>query len=147
MRLLFKKEDFMKPGVINIRTSPKSCQGCRTCEAVCSVSHYDAVNPNASGIHIKEGSVLGNFKIIVCLQCYEMYCAKACPNNNITRNSFSGAVEIGDKCVGCGACAQACEINAINLVDMGEGKKAIKCDLCGGLPACTSVCPRNCLAW
>jgi len=137
----------MKPGVINIRATNRSCQGCRTCEAVCSVSHYDAVNPNATGIRVKEETEPGKFRITVCLQCHEMYCANACPRKNISRNSFSGAVEVGDDCVGCGACAGACEIGAISLADMGEGKKAVKCDLCGGLPECPAACPRNCLAW
>ena len=137
----------MKPGVINVRTSPNSCQGCRTCEAVCSVRHYDSVNPKATGIRVTEEEKFGKFKITVCLQCHEMYCAKACPVKAISRNSFSGAVVVGEECVGCGTCAAACEINAISIVDMGEGKKAVKCDLCGGVPECAAVCPRNCLAW
>ena len=136
----------MKPGVIHVRPTARHCQGCRTCEAVCSVRHYDKVNPQATGIRVKEETI-GKFKITVCLQCNGMYCAKACPNNNILRSSFSGAVYVDDNCVGCGSCAEACEINAITMVDMGQGVKAVKCDLCGGLPQCQSVCPRNCLAW
>ena len=41
-----------------------------------------------------------------------------------------------DLCTGCGACEEACPYHGIFLTD----GVALKCDLCGGEPACVSVC-------
>ena len=137
----------MKPGVIKLKVNKEVCQGCRTCEAVCSLVHTDAVSPQTRGIQITELNQLGKFKINVCQQCFDMECAAACPVNAITRNAYSGAVEIGEGCTGCGECAKACPINAIVMTDFGGEIKPFKCDLCGGLPECVSACPRQALSW
>lgn len=137
----------MKPGVVKVLTNPKSCQGCRACEAICSMQHFGIVNPNAAGIKIKELEELGKFSQIVCQQCIDMPCADACPDKAIKRNTYSGAVVIEDNCNACGKCADACPIHAIAIVELGEDKKAVKCDLCGGLPQCISMCPRQVLGW
>lgn len=137
----------MKPGVIKIITNKEVCQGCRTCEAVCSMVHTEAVSPQVRGIQIKELNELGNFKLTVCQQCSDMLCAEACSVGCITRNSYSGAVEIVDGCMGCGACVDACPIHAIVMANLCGKIKAFKCDLCGGLPECVPACPRQALSW
>lgn len=137
----------MKPGVIKLKVNKEVCQGCRTCEAVCSLVHTDAVSPQTRGIQITELNQLGKFKITVCQQCLDMECAAACPVNAIARNAYSGAVEIGNSCTGCGECAIACPFNAIVMTDFGGDIKPFKCDLCGGLPECVSACPRQALSW
>ncbi len=137
----------MKPGVIKVKVNPDLCQGCRACESICSVFHLGVVNPAATGIKIEEKEKLGHFKQTVCQQCIDMVCAEACPVNAISRDSFTGAVVIGDNCIGCGKCAEACPIDAINMIEV-EGKNlAFKCDLCGGVPECVKICPRNALGW
>lgn len=138
----------MKPGVIKVRTNAEVCQGCRSCEAICSLVHTEAVCPSSIGIKIAEQQKLGVFKIIVCQQCFDMPCADACPSEAIARNAYSGAVEISaDKCIGCGSCAAACPYQAISLSEVSGETKAYKCDLCGGLPECVSACPRQALSW
>ncbi|MEL7649943.1 MAG: 4Fe-4S dicluster domain-containing protein [Sedimentibacter sp.] len=137
----------MKPGVIKIRTNKDVCQGCRSCEAVCSLVHTDAVSPVTVGIRIAEQNQLGKFKITVCQQCFDMPCAEACPVSIIARNAYSGAVEIGEGCTGCGACASACPFGAIMMADLEGDVKPYKCDLCGGLPQCVPACPRQALSW
>lgn len=136
----------MKPGVIKVRVNPDLCQGCRACESVCSVFHLGVVNPAATGIKIEEEK-LGHFNQNVCQQCLDMVCAEACPVNAISRDSFTGAVVIGDNCIGCGKCAKACPIDAINIIKVNNKKLAFKCDLCGGVPECVKICPRNALGW
>lgn len=134
----------MKPGRIKIQVNPRTCQGCRVCESVCSLSHHGIVNPKGTGIKINERQTLGSFNQIVCQQCMDMPCAAACPENIITRDRYSGAVTIGEGCTGCGACKEACEIDAIHLMN---NETAVKCDLCGGLPRCVEACPRQALSW
>lgn len=137
----------MKPGVVKILANPKACQGCRACEAVCSLQHFGQVNPNATGIKINELNELGKFKQVICQQCIDMQCADVCPEKAITRDSYTGAVIIGESCSGCGACADACPIGAINIAEINGNRKAVKCDLCGGVPQCVAICPRQSLGW
>ncbi len=48
------------------------------------------------------------------------------------------AYKIGDNCVNCGACAQACPMNAIKA---GETKHEIDPAVCIECGACAGVCP------
>lgn len=137
----------MKPGVIKLRTNPDVCQGCRSCEAICSLVHTEAVCPSSTGISIRERESLGSFEIFVCQQCFDIPCAEVCPAQAIVRNGYSGAVEINENCTGCGNCVNACPFNAIRLAACGGETKAYKCDLCGGLPECVGACPRQALSW
>ncbi|MBE6538843.1 MAG: 4Fe-4S dicluster domain-containing protein [Ruminococcaceae bacterium] len=43
-----------------------------------------------------------------------------------------------DECLGCGACAEQCPVEAISEKD---GKYAIDADVCADCGACASVCP------
>lgn len=137
----------MKPGVIKIKVNKDVCQGCRTCEAVCSLVHIGAVSPQVRGIQVKELNELGKFNLTVCQQCSDMLCAAACPVNCIIRNPYSGAVEIVEGCTGCGACVEACPIHAIVMTNFDGILKPFKCDLCGGSPECVAACPRQALSW
>ncbi len=137
----------MKPGVIKVLTTARNCQGCRCCEAVCSLTHTGVVSPQYTGILVEEKSELGNFKLTVCQQCFDFPCKDACKTGCISRNAYSGAVEVNEDCIGCGACREACPIKAIRIVNIDGKDRAYKCDLCGGLPQCVSVCPRNVLSW
>jgi Fe-S-cluster-containing hydrogenase component 2 len=142
-----KVKTTLKPGPVKVNLNPRMCQGCRACEALCSTFHFALNNPLATGIHIYELEELGRFRQVVCVQCVDMPCALACPTGAIVHNSYSGAVEITDSCNLCGQCVDACPINAIWLAPVESIKKAVKCDLCGGLPQCISVCPRQALSW
>lgn len=137
----------LKPGPVKLNLNPKMCQGCRACEALCSTFHFGFNNPLATGIRIYEQEKLGHFKQVACVQCLDAPCAAACPTGAIVHNSYSGAVEVTDACNRCGECVEACPIDAIWVVPVAAIQKAIKCDLCGGLPQCVAACPRQALSW
>ncbi|MBO4365532.1 MAG: 4Fe-4S dicluster domain-containing protein [Eggerthellaceae bacterium] len=134
-------------GVIHIKMDESVCQGCRTCESVCSLFHTGAVNPTTTGIKIRQPET-GVYTANICQQCFDAPCAQACPKGAIVYNEYSYVYEITDDCIGCGKCAKACPFDAIMISDPASGaKKAYKCDLCGGKPQCIEACPRTALSW
>jgi Fe-S-cluster-containing hydrogenase component 2 len=137
----------MKPGTVKVLTHARACQGCRACEAICSLKHFGEINPRATGIKIDEKQELGKFQQTICQQCIDMPCAEPCPENAIQRDGFTGAVVILDTCTGCGACVEACPIGAIRMADIANVTRAVKCDFCGGIPECVNICPRQALSW
>lgn len=48
------------------------------------------------------------------------------------------AYKISDECVSCGACAEACPVNAISE---GDGKYVINAELCIDCGTCAETCP------
>lgn len=48
------------------------------------------------------------------------------------------AYKITDECIACGACADACPVNAISE---GDGKYVIDADACLSCGACAETCP------
>ncbi len=48
------------------------------------------------------------------------------------------AYKIGDECIGCGACADECPVEAIKIKD---GKAVIDEELCAECGSCADVCP------
>jgi Fe-S-cluster-containing hydrogenase component 2 len=81
-------------------------------------------------------------KPIACRQCADPPCAKVCPTDAIARNQEADLVVVNvDKCIGCGACVEACPFGAIWLHP--EKKIALKCDLCR---ACVPRCPVDALS-
>ncbi|MFH1448184.1 MAG: ATPase, T2SS/T4P/T4SS family [Candidatus Micrarchaeota archaeon] len=104
------------------------------------------------------------FEEMVCTDCGA--CMSACPKGTDSREILkcrhcdpdsapcrsactSGAIKESngilfideDECIGCGACAEKCPNDAIVI----EDGKAIKCDLCFGLPKCINYCPEEAL--
>lgn len=95
-----------------------------------------------------------------CLTCFYPTCIPACPVDSVIYNSQKGEVEILDSCIGCQACARACQYGAIKMHKVLDGdsrfdrfvsseKKikpkfiADKCNHCYGHNdlACVSNCP------
>ena len=71
---------------------------------------------------------------------------QACPVDAIVVNLATGAKDVlEDRCVGCKVCTIACPFGTVNYnQDTG---KVVKCDLCGGDPACATACPTEAITF
>lgn len=120
--------------------NPGLCTGCRTCELACSFAHSVNGKPGLSRIYPLEGGFKDLWVPVVCLQCEDPACAKACLVDCITRNPVTGAMDLdADKCIRCQGCVAACPFGC-SLID-AKNSLIVKCDLCGGDPVCAHFCP------
>jgi Fe-S-cluster-containing hydrogenase component 2 len=116
---------------------PARCTGCRSCETVCSTFREGESNLHKCRIKVVRFPEEFFFYPVVCQQCETPLCAVPCPTAALKKDSQTGLVEfIRARCVGCKMCLTACPFGAISLVD----GYPVKCDLCGGEPACTRLC-------
>ena len=76
-----------------------------------------------------------------CRQCEDPACGNACPQKAITTNEQGIRVVDTDKCIGCGACHEACPWH-MPTVNPETGKSS-KCIACG---ACVAGCPSGALS-
>jgi carbon-monoxide dehydrogenase iron sulfur subunit len=119
------------------------CSGCETCQLMCSLEKTGAFNPKKSRIKVLPLAV-GITIPITCQQCEDPACQKACPEKAIVPHRKLNLVVVDEKkCTGCLACVGACPYG-IMAYDP-EKKKALKCDLCEGNPACVQSCPSKVL--
>ena len=98
---------------------PIKCIGCRTCMIACVVEHseenifhkkHEDVNFHPKLEVVKNAQVSAP---IQCRQCEDAPCAKACPQNAISR--VNNAIVVDEKkCIGCKNCMLACPFGAID---------------------------------
>ena len=125
---------------------PELCIGCRTCELACSFTHSVNGKPGLSRIYPLETGFKDLWVPVTCLQCDDPACAKSCLVDAITRNEETGAMDLDpERCVRCMACVAACPFGC-SLHD-AHHKLVVKCDLCGGDPACAHFCPTKALEY
>lgn len=128
-----------------LTVTPGRCIGCRTCEVACAFRHADAGVPGRSRVQVRV--VAKDVWVpILCLQCDEAACVKACPVFALWRNPDTGAIDVQtDRCVRCTACVPACPFG--NVTVESPAKVVIKCDVCGGDPVCAQFCPTRALEY
>jgi len=128
-----------------LKIIPEQCIGCKSCELACSLANDGEMNPSKSRIAVIsfiEGKYLLPHTIpFTCKQCVDAPCMSACPVDAISCSKDKMKVVTIDEehCISCGKCVRVCPFGAISF-ETGE-KKAFKCELCGGNPACALVCP------
>lgn len=115
------------------------CVGCRLCEIVCSVRFEGTVNPASSRIKVTRVEERAIDLPVVCLQCSDAPCSKACPVGAIDKSEASVLHISREECTGCGLCIDACPIGVMSL--HYRTGVAIACDLCSMDPTCVKYCP------
>lgn len=124
---------------------PQWCRTCKVCEMACSIVKEGQSRPSLARINIYFDEFKENDPIsaMICAQCKNARCIKACPTEAMTRNPQTGAVVvIQELCIGCMKCHDACPWDVPKLHP--QLNIAIKCDLCSdrdGGPLCVEVCP------
>ncbi len=124
----------------------QACTGCMQCEMACSYQTEGKFNPIKSRIKVFEFKEQHLFVPYTCTQCAEAWCMQVCPVDAITVEASTGAKIVSDAvCVGCKVCTIACPFGTINYNP--DSGKVLKCDLCGGDPACVKMCPTTALSF
>jgi len=131
---------------INLLVDYSLCTGCRICMLTCSEKKSGSYNLSRALLRIKEQNEVYQSPA-VCMQCGNPACLKVCPVNAISKDNNGTVLIDPEKCTGCGICEKYCPQQVISLYIENEGtrKKAHKCDLCDGSPACVQVCPTGAL--
>ena len=132
-----------------LRVDLKLCTGCRSCTIACALSHEHQLAFQTARIRVEKnfpGMKTPIFKPVFCRMCRNAKCIVACPTGVLTEDPATGLVNLDARlCNGCGECVPACPFDAIWL-DANRGV-AIKCDLCGGDPACVRSCAPGALVF
>ena len=135
------------------------CTDCNNCVDACGRRHgYSRIE--------RAGLQLGNMLFpSACRHCEDPVCL-LCSVNGIVREPDGEIRIVPDNCIGCGACAERCPYDNIQMHELTEGhdgfiskllhrteqpsaeeqlkqKIAVKCDLCAGYDyyACVHACP------
>ncbi|MBU0484818.1 MAG: 4Fe-4S dicluster domain-containing protein [Proteobacteria bacterium] len=151
----------------------EKCIGCHACAVACK-AEWDVPADQGRNWLKRLGpsntphGLASTYYPGLCNHCDQPACVEVCPADPVTRifkdsvsgtqksmevaatwkDPFDGTVQIDkDRCLGCGACAEACPYQARYVnPDLGEDGKADKCTFCverlaAGLePACVQTC-------
>ena len=123
------------------------CVGCHACEVACKQEFGAPLGLfRTMTLYMDTGhfpNVKREFLPIMCTQCEDAHCQKACTQNAIYEEH--GIVKIDEKkCTGCGDCVKACSWGALYVNPLS--KHAEKCNLCahrlerGEKAACEATC-------
>ena len=112
----------------------------------CSYENEGVFAPAKSRIRVFDFHQDARFVPYTCTQCDEAWCQQACPVNAITTDAATGVKLVNESiCVGCKVCTIACPFGTVNY--NATTGKVIKCDLCGGDPACAKYCPTDAITY
>lgn len=123
------------------------CYGCMSCVAACASENNVPIGVFRTWVErFVKNDGINFFLPKICNHCDNPTCVAACPVK-ATYKRDDGLVLIDDeKCIGCGACIQACPYGA-RFLNPVKGV-ADKCTYCAHripekLPACVEACPTS----
>jgi len=118
---------------------PEKCNGCNDCIEACARIKTDMNAPVHSRVKVVKDPDDALFGISLCRQCGDPECVMNCPAGALVKDENSGVIQWDEtKCVGCLICTLSCPYAGITFNT--ETKEVMKCDQCGGDPACVKVC-------
>lgn len=124
--------------VARLAAKAEGCSGCRVCQLLCALTHYQENNIKKAALAIRGFfPAPGRYEVAVCDQCGE--CAAVCPEEAITRPNGAWVIDSG-RCTGCGVCVEACPRQVMWVHP--DLTAPIKCDACG---ECVPYCSREVL--
>lgn len=126
------------------------CIGCQACETACKNKNHLAAGIRWRTVEHLEimdnGRQVDRYLSQSCMHCDKPACLAVCPVKAYTKRTKDGVVvQDHAKCIGCGACVNACPYKAVQF--SRRELKASKCNLCldnlqrGEAPACVRGCP------
>lgn len=128
------------------------CMGCHSCVIACKEQNHTPEGYFNTRIKtVEQGSFPNTWNTYTpeqCHQCNDAPCVDSCTAEASIQLGSGVVVVDWEKCVGDGACVDACPYNA-RFLDPLQGNKADKCDFCApqlekGLePACVESCPSH----
>jgi Fe-S-cluster-containing dehydrogenase component len=128
------------------------CVGCSDCVIACQLENNvplgfcrDWVVESVHGTYPEVGLEIRSER---CNHCENAPCVRCCPTG--ASHIIDGGIVVvtKNKCIGCGACIQACPYDARYS---HPGGYIDKCTFCnhrideGAAPACVAVCPTKCM--
>lgn len=132
------------------------CMGCQSCTVACKNQNQTLENRFSTSVIEKETGEYPDsrfsFTPIQCNHCDDPPCVPVCPEDATFKLANGIVVTDWNKCVGNGACVEACPYNA-RFLDPRFGNKADKCDFClnrlelGLEPACVEACAPKARIW
>lgn len=145
----FKKERKRAGILIDLRR----CVGCHACTVSCKTEHEVPLGDFRMRVRYLERPDPVRTQIafapLICMQCQDAPCLKACPSKAISRGEDGRVLIDETKCDLEEECIGACPYGAIFINE--EKEVAEKCDLCqhrtdvGLEPACIATCPSEAL--
>ena len=122
-----------------VTSLPDRCTGCRQCEIICSFEKEMKYTPQLARIRVVQFGDKSLNVPVTCTYCEKPVCEEVCPTGAMTHDSETGAASVVEElCLGCKECVNACPLGAI-VIHPQKGC-ALRCDLCGGDPACVKFC-------
>jgi DhnA family fructose-bisphosphate aldolase class Ia/Fe-S-cluster-containing hydrogenase component 2 len=134
---------------VRLKAKPPLCTGCMLCVGACVASHgLGDFGLDQARLHIDTGRDPGQHRVLFCTLCKK--CIDVCPTRALRWHPDSGAVELfPELCDACGKCVEICPTKVIihsnSPLLRQDGNSypwyPVICDLCGGEPECTRICP------